>query len=327
MTKMKNEKEKDNKKLEELQRKLKHAREEMMEQKEKAEKKGGTMGKGLEKENVELRVRIERLKNDLDKAKEAQALSGQTRKIQETRQKKGGIEKVDKSMVMRTTLRPNIEWSENSEGGREVKYATEGMEGHEATSGQKYTKWITDKAIYEHARIKPTPEGEQEVVIETTGGKGYMLTMGNIFKEGQLYGRLKYGQVHEICQRVEHFQIQIEKEIDALRAAEETYETNKTEEGEIQILTHKEKADRLLLKLHQYNIVKEENIAREINGKIVEQLMEKLNEDDKLEKEDKGPKPTEEENRGPKPGDKRNKEGKPTPGARDQRRMREGINK
>ena len=174
--------------------------------------------------------------------------------------------------LTRKNLKPNTIWREGYGKELRVTYCSETIDKFPATSGMKFTKWFTNNALYEHVETKPDPDGRTEMVIETTGGNGYMESLKTIFREGRVYGE-KETNKDTAYLKITNSKEEIEKETVKLREIEGVWKKNQ-DTMDPDVIRQKDKLDRLLLGMHRHYTTYEDLVMKEINGDVVEHILE-----------------------------------------------------
>ena len=173
--------------------------------------------------------------------------------------------------LTRKNRKPNTIWKEDHRKKLRVAYCSETIDKFPATSGMKFTKWFTKKALYEHVETKPDPDGRTEIVIETTGDNGYMESLKTIFREGRVYGE-KEKNKDTAYLKLTNSKEEIEKETAKLREIEGVWKKNQ-DTMDTDVINQKDKLDKLLLGMHRNFTTYEDILMKEINGDIVEHIL------------------------------------------------------
>ena len=240
----------------------------------------------LEREVEELRRKVKAGQSmpSMDVAEELERMRQETGDLKlQIRRLKGGITDtpsirdrldlvaVNTKGLTRKNLKPNTLWREGYGKELRVTYCSETIDKFPATSGMKFTKWFTNKALYEHVETKPDPDGRTEMVIETTGENGYMESLKTIFREGRVYGE-KETNKDTAYLKITNSKEEIEKETAKLREIEGIWKKNQ-DTMDPDVINQKDKLDRLLLGMHRNYTNYEDLVMKEINGDVVEHIL------------------------------------------------------
>ena len=150
-----------------------------------------------------------------------------------------------------------------------------------------FTKWITTrpgrKAIYDHVKMTKDKDGEEEMVIETTGRRGYMDTLEKIFREGRVYGQ-KETDREKLKETEKALNETLTKKLEEMKETQEAWVKNQEDGEQLDYLLRlKHEADDVLLQQHQNFRQIEDTWVKEINGDVVEFIIETLAEEEEEE--------------------------------------------
>ena len=247
-------------------------------------------------ENRKLKSEVERLEKQKNVGGAALTIMDENQKLREEigklteekdgRETKGQEERGDRikegGKQQRITgklgpIKANTTWSEKWGEKNEIEFSTEKASNTIAGRDRQGMTWIREGRIYDQI---PTTEDE-ELVIETSGSQGYMDSQILIKMHGKKYGQKDSAET--MNKRKMDNETKLATKIQELRELEGNY-VNKRERYQWpddqtmdDIIDKKNEIDRILVKRHQYMVMEEEEIIKEINSDTFHEVLEEYN--------------------------------------------------